>query len=361
VKGAGNAPGAAGRGTSAALRLGVLVPCRNEAEVLPAKLANLALAEWPAAAGPHRLVVIDNGSTDATAEVAAELVSEHFAERASVEARVVAAPGGGKPAALRAGLAAVADCDLVVVTDADVRLDPAALTELAQAFGAFPDLGLACGAQVFVESLSDDGRLCAAGGGAPREAAGWYDRVTAWVRRFESRSGRLFSVHGQLMAWRTELQLEPRAGLAADDIALRQEARRKGSRVELIPAARFFEVKLPRDLQPGAQAVRRAAAYFQVMRAIEPAPGLADRLQYLAYRYLPEWTPWLVPLVLLAVLVVAGATLGATAVGVLAASMVVGALTPVGRRLFELLWIMERARRLERRQGLADGWEMARS
>lgn len=343
------------------LRLGVLVPCRNEAEVLPAKLANLGLAVWPAHPRSHRLVVVDNGSTDGTAEVAASLLDRHFGARPEIATQVVSAPGGGKPAALRAGLEAISECDLVVVTDADVRLESTALTELVRAFEARPDLGLACGAQVFVEELAEDGRLRSSAGGELRPAAGFYDRLTAWVRRLESRSGRLFSVHGQLMAWRRSLELEPRAGLAADDIALRQDARRRGARVELVPAARFFEVKLERSLRPDEQAVRRAAAYFQVMRALHPVPGAADRLQFLAYRYGPEWTPWLALLALFAAFVGVGLWLGPIAVAALAAVTLVTALTPVGLRLIELLWIMERARRLERRQGLADGWEMARS
>lgn len=342
-------------------RLGVLVPCRNEAEVLPAKLANLALADWPATEGAHRLVVIDNGSTDDTAEIAARLLDEHFSDRPEVECQVVSAPGGGKPAALRAGLAAIEGCPLAVVTDADVRLDPAALAAIAAAFGTRPELGLACGAQEFVGSLAGDGRLRAVDGGELAPAAGFYDRWTAWVRRWESRSGRLFSVHGQLMAWRTDLDLEPQPGLAADDIALRQEARRKGARVELVHGARFFEVKLPRTLQPGDQAVRRAAAYFQVMRALRPVPGFADRLQFLVYRYVPEWTPWLLPGALLLGLALLGYCFGVAALAFGAAAVAAVALTPIGLRLVELLWIMERARRLERRQGLADGWEMARS
>ena len=41
-----------------------------------------------------------------------------------------------------------------------------------------------------------------------RAAAGW-DRWTARARRLESRFGALFSVHGQLLAWRAELGLLP--------------------------------------------------------------------------------------------------------------------------------------------------------
>lgn len=341
-------------------RLGVLVPCRNEERVLSAKLANLAACRWPEGRD-HRLVVIDNGSTDGTRELAERLLAEHFAERADVRAEVLDAPGGGKPAALLAGLSAIGSCELAVVTDADVRLDPEALLALDRAFAENPQLGLACGAQYFAESLAADGTLRASDGGDPEDALGLYDRVTAWVRRLESRSGRLFSVHGQLMAWRVSLGLQPRLGLAADDIALRQDARRRGARVELVPSAGFFEVKLPRSSELGDQAVRRAAAYFQVMRAIEPVPGSLDRLQYFGYRYLPEWAPVAVPLLALSAVLLVGWGVGWVAGLLVLAILTVGALSSPGRRLLELLSIMGRARRLERRQGLADGWEMARS
>ncbi|MCB9913571.1 MAG: glycosyltransferase [Planctomycetes bacterium] len=200
----------------AALRLGVLVPCRDEAAVVARKLADLAAQRWPACARPHRVVVVDDHSRDDTGARARGCAPALAA--AGVELLVSAsARRPGKNGALEHGLALLADVDLVVLTDADVLLGADALARLAEAFAADPRLGLACGEQVFVDDLDD---LDAA-----RPAAQGWDRWTARVRRLESRCGALFSVHGQLLAWRAELGLAPRAGVAADDVDLMLQAR----------------------------------------------------------------------------------------------------------------------------------------
>src|SRR5579864_1647403 len=48
-------------------RLSIVIACRNEAETLPKQLDALAAQDWP---GWWQVVVVDNGSTDGTAEVA---------------------------------------------------------------------------------------------------------------------------------------------------------------------------------------------------------------------------------------------------------------------------------------------------
>jgi glycosyltransferase involved in cell wall biosynthesis len=85
----------------------VLLPCLDEAEALP-----WVLSRMPAGCAP---LVVDNGSTDGSAEIA----------RAS-GARVVAASERGYGAACHAGLLA-ATAEIVVVMDADASLDPADL------------------------------------------------------------------------------------------------------------------------------------------------------------------------------------------------------------------------------------------
>jgi glycosyltransferase involved in cell wall biosynthesis len=83
----------------------VVLPCLNEAEALPA-----LLAAFPPR---YRAIVVDNGSTDGSADIA---------RRAG--ARVVTEPRRGYGAAVHAGLAA-ATAELVVVCDADGTIDPA--------------------------------------------------------------------------------------------------------------------------------------------------------------------------------------------------------------------------------------------
>lgn len=94
----------------------IILPCLDEAEALPAVLAALP-AGWP-------VLVVDNGSTDATAAVARAL-----------GARVVTEPRRGYGAAVHAGLAA-AVADLVAVLDGDGSLDPAVLPAMAAAVAA---------------------------------------------------------------------------------------------------------------------------------------------------------------------------------------------------------------------------------
>ncbi len=85
----------------------VVLPCLNEAIALPWVLARL-----PAG---YRAIVADNGSTDDSAAIAAEL-----------GARVISVPVRGFGAAAHAGLLACED-EVVCLLDADGSMDPAEL------------------------------------------------------------------------------------------------------------------------------------------------------------------------------------------------------------------------------------------
>ncbi len=114
---------AAGAGPGDPLpNLTVLVPCRDEADRLPATLRSLVAQEYP---GELRVVVVDDGSSDGSASIAAGLLAP-FGSRA----RVLAAPPkpdgwSGKGWAVTSGMAHVAT-ELVLVLDADTTLEPTA-------------------------------------------------------------------------------------------------------------------------------------------------------------------------------------------------------------------------------------------
>ena len=108
----------------------MILPCLDEERAIPRVLA--ALPE------NFRAIVVDNGSTDRSAAVAAEL-----------GATVVAEPHRGYGAAVTAGLRA-ASAEIVCFIDADGSLDLAELPRLVAAV-ADGDVDLALGRRVIAE------------------------------------------------------------------------------------------------------------------------------------------------------------------------------------------------------------------
>jgi len=345
--------------------LGVIVPCRNEAAVIERKIGSLALAHWPEAARAQRLVVVDDGSLDETPKMAREACERLFDPR-SIRAVVVSnAVRPGKAGAILTGLRELARDgapDLVVLTDADVVCEPEALIELALAFERDPRLGLACAAQRFVEDLAHDGTCRAADLGEPRSAGGLYDAWTARVRALESRTGALFSVHGQLCAWRASLGLAPSEGIAADDLDLMLQARCAGMHVARVERARFLEVKTPPGARRDEQALRRARAYVQFlghprMAELAECGGALRRAQVWAYRRLPTAAPWLAPSGAAAALLAAYALGGPRVAAPAALALAALALSPAGRRFARLCSTIAGASRCE---PLGERWETVR-
>lgn len=341
----------------------VIVPCRDEERVIARKLANLTRLDWPAAERPHRVVVVDDHSTDRTRAIATELGARLFPPGARAELLVVANVGPpGKPHAIRRGLAELAPgFELVLLTDADVVAEPRALVALADAFERDTELAMACGRQSFVRALPDDGST---EGLADARTA--YDRWTARVRRFESKRGALFSVHGQWLAWRAELALLPDPRFAADDLDLAFQVRERASApraIRLVDGAGFHEAR-PKSGSAAAraQALRRARAWFQIVAVRRPAPrGVLESAQWLFYRHAPAMAPRLSLLVPLATILGAGWGFG-RAYGLAAFFLWLLVFTSgPGWRWARLMALIAEARRAEREAPLAPSWEPPRA
>jgi hopene-associated glycosyltransferase HpnB len=109
-----------------------VVPARNEAEMLPVTLPALLGQDYP---GTLTVIVVDDGSSDGTGEVAARI-----AAGAGRPLRVISgapAPDGerwaGKVWAMAQGLAAAGPSRYVVFTDADIAWEPRTLRRLVAA------------------------------------------------------------------------------------------------------------------------------------------------------------------------------------------------------------------------------------
>jgi 4,4'-diaponeurosporenoate glycosyltransferase len=107
-------------------RTTIVIPARNEAAVLPLLLGDLAADEI--AVDGRRIIVVDDGSDDGTGELA-----RSFSGVTVIDAPPLPDGWTGKSWACHVGLHAVdhADDDVVVLLDADVRVQPGAVADAA--------------------------------------------------------------------------------------------------------------------------------------------------------------------------------------------------------------------------------------
>jgi glycosyltransferase involved in cell wall biosynthesis len=125
------------------LRYALITPARDEEDNLPRLAATLASQTVP----PDAWIIVDNGSTDRTPEVANHLASMHdWARVREVAGSQLAERGAPIVRALNAGLEVLGeDVDVVVSLDADVSMAPDYFERLLRAFVADPRLGIASG------------------------------------------------------------------------------------------------------------------------------------------------------------------------------------------------------------------------
>lgn len=112
----------------------MIIPARNAAGTLGESLASLRAQSFPA----WEAIVVDDGSTDRTAELARELAA------VDPRIRVVSGPGRGPGAARNAGIA-LARADWLLFLDADDLLEPAYLARMTQAMAGGDWDGALCG------------------------------------------------------------------------------------------------------------------------------------------------------------------------------------------------------------------------
>ena len=114
--------------------LSLVIPAYNEAPRIAGTLAS-AIAFLNAQAYSAELILVDDGSTDATAELARGIIADHG------NARLLTIPHAGKAAALRAGISAATN-DLVGFSDADLATPLHHLDELRDAIATGCDVAI---------------------------------------------------------------------------------------------------------------------------------------------------------------------------------------------------------------------------
>lgn len=205
--------------------ISVLVPAFNEQEVVVTTVSALLDQDY----APLEVVVVDDGSTDATFErldaafglvpvpigtglalQTAELEGLYAARRAP-SLRIVKKTNGGRADALNVGLS-IARHELVAVTDADSLLEPDALIKALRPFEEYPDECLAVGGSIRVanESRISHGRVEVArvGGGIAAMQTLEYVRGFLGTRIAWSRLNALLLVSGAFGLFRRETLID---------------------------------------------------------------------------------------------------------------------------------------------------------
>lgn len=200
----------------------VVIAAHNEAAGIGDKIASVLGCDYPAEL--REVVVASDGSTDRTVEVA-----RGYADRG---VRVLDLPRAGKARALNA---AVDTCtaDIVVLSDANNPLDPAALRRIVRPF-ADPEVGGVAGDQRYVRATEDDG--------STGERSYW--ALDRRVKEAESASGSVVSATGALYAVRRSL-FPPVAEGVTDDFWVSTNVVRSGCRLVLATDAIVWEVPSP--------------------------------------------------------------------------------------------------------------------
>lgn len=239
------APLGDGADRAAPSRVSVIIPARDAAQTIGAALEGLHEQE-----GPFELLVVDDGSRDATAQIVTSAAG----------ARLIRAPSRGVAKARNAG-AAAAGGDILVFLDADCR----------------PVAGwLAAGVRALETADFVQGRTLP----DPESPRGPFDRTLSVTRAsglyesanlFVTRS--LFERLGGFESW-----LGPKDGKElGEDVWFGWRARREGARMEFCEAALAYHAVFPR--RPGGYVSERARLRFFPAMA-RRMPELRDELFY---------------------------------------------------------------------------------
>jgi cellulose synthase/poly-beta-1,6-N-acetylglucosamine synthase-like glycosyltransferase len=242
-------------------RVDFLIAAYNEEAVIADKLAN-TLALDSGGADVH-VVLVSDGSTDATAEIGRSFESRGVT--------VLTSGRIGKAAALALGLERCTG-EVVVFSDANAMLSDRALTAMLRHF-AYPAVGGVCGRIGVAPAKGRKGGL--------GFAEGLFWRYDQALKRAESRLGGAVSAQGSVYAMRRELVRAPTAGFA-DDFVISVEAVRAGKRLVFEPGAGAAEVVAETAKSEMSRRIRSAELSWRSMMQF------ADLMNPLRY----GWYAW---------------------------------------------------------------------
>jgi cellulose synthase/poly-beta-1,6-N-acetylglucosamine synthase-like glycosyltransferase len=251
----------------------IIVTAFNEEQRIGSRLEELQqLAD--ALSTPVELILVDDGSTDATAAVAARV--------ASSSTKILTLPrNAGKAASINRAVE-VAAGEILVLADVRQRWTAETLPRLLAPF-VDPTVGAAAGALV----------LSAASG--TNDGVGAYWRMESALRKAESATGSCVGVSGAICAVRKSLMVPLPEGLILDDVYWPMHVIRQGRRVVYVEQAVAFDALPAHASHEFNRKVRTLAGNYQLLHR---APWLLSPSEnpawssFVAHKVLRLAAPW---------------------------------------------------------------------
>jgi cellulose synthase/poly-beta-1,6-N-acetylglucosamine synthase-like glycosyltransferase len=299
-------------------RISITVPAYNEEREIGATLDALLALDYPA--DRRQILVVSDASTDGT-----DRVVRGYEGRGVQLLRLPRR--GGKTAAENAAVAHLTG-EIVVNTDASVRIGPDSLKALVAAF-ADPAVGLASGRDVSVAR---------AAGAANRSESG-YVGYEMGVRALETRADGIVGASGCFYAIRAHLHRTPLRDELSRDFAAALVTREHGFRAVSVDAAVCYVPRTPslrREYRRKVRTIARGMGTLVHKRALlDPRRFGLFSWMLLSHKVCRWAIPWALAAALVAVLVLAASEPWArVAAGVAlagAALAAAGAAWPEGR------------------------------
>lgn len=236
------------------LSVTVLLTVRNGERWIHRKLESILALQYPREL--VEVIVLDDGSTDATAEIA-----RSFADHG---VRVFELPAGGKAVALNFGMEA-ARGDILFFTDVRQTFDPKTLDHLVQCF-ADPDIGAVSGELIILD-----------GDSLEQANIGLYWKYEKWIRKALSRIDSIHGASGCIYAMRRELAQPIPPGTLLDDVYLPVGAFFQGYRTVMDDNAKAYDFPTSLDSE-FRRKVRTQAGIFQILWHYPALLGPSNRM-----------------------------------------------------------------------------------
>jgi cellulose synthase/poly-beta-1,6-N-acetylglucosamine synthase-like glycosyltransferase len=258
----------------------VLISVYNEESCIAAKIQNTLALDYD----PNKLEILvgSDGSTDRTVTVVREF--------APTSVRLIEfAARSGKSAVLNR-LAMETTADILVMTDANAKLEPQSLRHLVQHFRD-PAVGAVSGAKLVYTDINSENL----------RGETSYSGFENSIKSLESVVGGTSGCRGALMgARRTDFRPFP-TGTINDDLVLALSTIRSGKRVVFDPHAAAHEESAKRMIEEFHRRVRIGAgdlqAFFHFTSVLNPCRGLVA-YTFFSHKVLRWLLPTLLPIAL---------------------------------------------------------------